>query len=478
MPADLPPDFHPFIYKSIHSDLQHLSDAAATQHFKRNGRREGRSWSIPMPFGFNPQVYRSMYPDLAHLSLKDVSMHFWNHGHYEGRSYSNLPPDVINRYYTPGTTLLEEVEGHKHISRGLDAVRTPRDLLRYHEYYIKLPHDDLLPTLYPQFYPPRRKPITVVIYTPKLDMSVGGFVALHNLAKVINDVNHPDVEARLFYLNSGPSQNQFCNEFISVSDILQHPESTVVVYPEADAFKYNPLGARKVIRWILAELGVNCSSSITQTWNLQSDKILYWDEGFQRIVPDPGNSLLTIPYLNPIVLSPHQEGSWIPTMERTQTCYLVRKGSKYLNDNQRTQIMREWNAGPECISLDGKGIDEILGIFRRCKVFYCFDPDTMYTIFAPLCGCVTIQTPLLGKNEEEFFSTRRFYHDPIQKVVFREGIVYGTPARDGQVFQQRLQEAVLSVSRQEEIRSGYLQLFQNHSLFGVENLIRMITSWV
>jgi hypothetical protein len=319
--------------------------------------------------------------------------------------------------------------------------------------------------------------MTVVIYTPKLDMSVGGFVALHNLAKVINDRNHPDVEARLFYLNSGPSQNPFCNEFISVSDILQHPESTVVVYPEADAFKYNPLGARKVIRWILAEVGVNCSSSITQTWNLHTDKILYWDEGFQRIVPDPGNSLLTVPYLNPTVLSPHQEGSWIPTMERTQTCYLVRKGSKYLNDNQRTQIMREWNAGPECISLDGKGIDEILGIFRRCKVFYCFDPDTMYSIFATLCGCVTIQAPLPGKKEEEFYSTRRFYHDPIQQVVFREGIVYGT-LQTNESFIERLKEAVVSVSNQEEIRREYLELYQNHALSSIENLIRIVTSWV
>ena len=156
----------------------------------------------------------------------------------EDRTVCTLPPGIPNHYYKPGTTLLEEVEGHKHISRGLDAVRTPRDLLRYHEYFIKLPHDDLLPTLFPHFYPPRRKPITVVIYTPKLDMSVGGFVALHHLAKVINDSNHPQVEARLFYLNCCPSQNQFCNEFITVSNILQHPESTVAGF----ALGLSPLG--------------------------------------------------------------------------------------------------------------------------------------------------------------------------------------------------------------------------------------------
>lgn len=89
----LPKDFHVHNYKSFYKDLEYMSDAKASAHYKTYGIREGRVYKLNIPEDFNASTYKSLHPDLQHLTDIEASVHYTQYGKKEGRMYI---PKAIN----------------------------------------------------------------------------------------------------------------------------------------------------------------------------------------------------------------------------------------------------------------------------------------------------------------------------------------------------------------------------------------------
>ncbi len=81
----LPKDFKTNIYKSIHKDLENLTDEELIYHYIYHGRHENRPYNINSDF--NVKVYKRIYKDLSELSDQDATMHYLKCGIKEGRLY-------------------------------------------------------------------------------------------------------------------------------------------------------------------------------------------------------------------------------------------------------------------------------------------------------------------------------------------------------------------------------------------------------
>ena len=55
-----------------------------------------------------------------------------------------------------------------------------------------------------------------------------------------------------------------------------------------------------------------------------------------------------------------------------------------------------------------KSLKEKCDIFNQCKYFYCYDPNSMYVIYAALCGCIPIIYPLEGVSKTDYMKNRLF----------------------------------------------------------------------
>ena len=111
----------------------------------------------------------------------------------------------------------------------------------------------------------------IIIYTRPLDINCGGIVALHNLAKLINDSNDENIYAKLFVYNGLTYYNTFCSEFATLNDIN---DNCIVVYPET--IKGNPLNAKNVVRWILLGLGKEMPNEQFIHWG-RKDLVYYYN---------------------------------------------------------------------------------------------------------------------------------------------------------------------------------------------------------
>ena len=68
-------------------------------------------------------------------------------------------------------------------------------------------------------------------------------------------------------------KNDIYNNF-SLTKHLDDVNNTIVIYGQG--IKGNPLNAKYIIRWILAPLGLCCSTDIYKTWN-PNDLVYYFN---------------------------------------------------------------------------------------------------------------------------------------------------------------------------------------------------------
>jgi hypothetical protein len=249
--------------------------------------------------------------------------------------------------------------------------------------------------------------IKIVIYTRPFDILCGGIVALHHLAKIINDIKHPKIYAKLFVYNNLKYNNIFCNQFETVDEIN---DNTVVIYPEV--ISGNPLNSKKVIRWILLSLGIEMPINHYIKWGLSSltnsvstdgiYNLIYQWESIQNTIPQ-----LSVPWFNPIFKNTNQQ--------RTKTCYLIKKGV-FLH--KKIKFMHN----KDSICIDNMNLEEKSVIFNQCTHFYCYDPNTAYMIFAISCGCIAILHPLENVSKDEYFNNKIFNRN---NKIYNAGIAYG-----------------------------------------------------
>lgn len=231
-----------------------------------------------------------------------------------------------------------------------------------------------------------------VIYAPPYDENSGGSLVLYKLYALLRELGYSaylqpfvsnaaagpyvlgswyDPRAlfymhrlRLYYRMKSPYPLRFVSQ-IQLKD-------AVVVYPEV--VDGNPVGARKVVRWLLHQPGFH-----TKVINYGTDDLFfYFDRQFDSPAFNsyPDNQLRVLESFSHV----YSQKNFGP---RTGACYLVRKG-----------IDRTLDYHPaDAEQLDGKSHAEMAEAFNKYKYFYSYDLHTMYSRFAAVCGCKSIVVP-------------------------------------------------------------------------------------
>ncbi len=168
----------------------------------------------------------------------------------------------------------------------------------------------------------------------------------------------------------------------------------VVIYPEITAG--NPLGSKRVIRWLLNKPGV--ISGIKDFGD--KDLYFYYHKHFNDWELNPYEERhLNVIELKSDVYRKTNDG------ERRGQCYMVRKGcDRVLNCHD-----------PDAVKVDGLSHEELAKIFNEFKYFVCYDLYTMYCRYAAMCGCIPVVVPQEGLSKEDWRP----------EIANRYGIAYG-----------------------------------------------------
>jgi hypothetical protein len=256
---------------------------------------------------------------------------------------------------------------------------------------------------------PPDKGIEFVVFAPPYDPDKGGFIALHYLCHLLNELGHP---AYLIpYFNSAevspvdeddlPRQIFRAREQIRAEPYRLHTgwntpiyrkpwrgirnrNDIVVVYPEITFG--NPLRARNVARWILHEPGFH-------------KKEVYFAPGevhfryleMHRAVPMPwieiAEQLLTVTYVPWEHYQPPPAGH-----RREGTAYLLRKGAG------RPVV----HALDGSILVDGMSHAQMGEVMRQVETFISYDSRTFYSLLAALAGADSVVIPDEGVSRSEW----------------------------------------------------------------------------
>jgi hypothetical protein len=171
-------------------------------------------------------------------------------------------------------------------------------------------------------------------------------------------------------------------------------KDAIVIYPEIA--NGNPLGAKRVVRWLLNKPGF-----FTGEINYGSnDLFFYYHEHFNdwNLNPNKQNHLRVIELMSDVYKKTNNG-------ERDGACYMVRKGGN--------RVLNQHEEG--AFKVDALSHREMAEVFNRYKYFVSYDLYTMYSRYAAMCGCIPIVVPDPGMTKEQWRP----------EVENRYGIAYG-----------------------------------------------------
>ena len=252
-----------------------------------------------------------------------------------------------------------------------------------------------------------------IIYSPSYDDSVGGSIVLHRLCDLINRAGgeaclcpirpYFDIKSPIstvfdiffhFLMNSWKSTFKVKLGFNTPVVTSCKKRNSIIVYPEI--ISGNPLKGRNVVRWLLHKPGFH-----TGLINFNSnDVIFYFQDAFnQEILNLKTGGELQVIYPRMDIYKRTNFG------ERRGTCYLLRKGKgrKIVHDLNDSRL------------IDDLSHEEVAKIFNKSERFISYDPYSLYSQYAAVCGCVSIVVPEENVEKNAWQS----------KEELRYGISYG-----------------------------------------------------
>lgn len=241
-----------------------------------------------------------------------------------------------------------------------------------------------------------------IIWTHPWNETGGGDIALHSLCHRLNLLGFSAAlwpsnrlrrhglsplrfarEKLRYWLSGGWrfDRGPLDNPIARVRDL----QGAVVVYPEVVAG--NPLGATRVARWFLHRPGYHTGRAEFGGGELS----FYYVPAFN----DPAYGLgsdrwLRVTYINPSYRQTNFGA-------REGACYIVRKGAGRTLDRHPA----------DAIKVDDLSHREKADVFNRTRFFYSYDAYTLYTLYAALCGCVSIFLPEDGVSLEAWSPAER-----------------------------------------------------------------------
>ena len=252
-----------------------------------------------------------------------------------------------------------------------------------------------------------------IVFAGSFNENIGGVIALHRLCDLLNregleaylwperrpafDRSRPVRSLWLLFKHYRRRRNRayatwpaFRTPVASASDL----PGAIVIYPET--IDGNPLHAQNVVRWLLHKPGFH-------TGRVQygpDDRYFFYQQAFNdpALNPDVDNLLKTV-YVRDDIYRQVNFG------ERHGTCYIMRKGRgrRIVHDLQ------------DSVLVDDLSHTELAAVFNRVKMCVSYDPYTMYSSFAAMCGCLSVVVPEEGVLKEDW------YPDPED----RYGMAYG-----------------------------------------------------
>ncbi|OOZ42330.1 hypothetical protein BOW53_00375 [Solemya pervernicosa gill symbiont] len=251
-----------------------------------------------------------------------------------------------------------------------------------------------------------------VILAPSYNENIGGIIALHRLCHLLIQEGHDasiwpykkprlsanplrNIYLRIKYANrirKSPFQlNPILNSRIAEATDI---DDAIVIYPEI--IQSNPLNAAKVVRWFL----YSPNSSLRKPIDYREGELyFYFHKVFNddEINPDSDNQLQTYWLRDDIYSNQHRD-------KRSGSCHILRKG-------KRRKLIHDTS---DSILIDGKSHTEIADIFNSVEYCISYDPHTLYSTYAALCGCTSIIVPDEDQKHSDASSSNR-----------RPGIAYG-----------------------------------------------------
>jgi hypothetical protein len=265
-----------------------------------------------------------------------------------------------------------------------------------------------------------------VIFAGSFDENIGGVVALHRLCDLLNregcaavlwpekrpafDPSHPLSSGWRVFRHFRRRKNRlfatwpgFDTPPARQSDL----RNAIVVYPEV--VDGNPLNATRVVRWLLHKPGFHTGRSRYGP----GDRFFFYQKAFDDPTVNPhGDNLLKTVFVRDDVYRRVNFG------ERRGTCYILRKG-------KGRRIVHDLT---DSVLVDDLSHAALAEVFNRVQTCISYDSYTMYSMFAALCGCVSVVVPEEGVGKEQW------YPDPRD----RYGLAYGFDDVDHAVRTQPL----------------------------------------
>lgn len=271
-----------------------------------------------------------------------------------------------------------------------------------------------------------------VIWTPPFRDDTGGIIVLHELCRRLSDLGH----AARIWPNSKPThfswttfrawagyvlkgrflkarRNPLRARIASRRDLA----TAIVIYPEIVAG--NPLGARRVVRWLLHKPGYH-----TGTIEFgEHDLFFCFNLAFNDERFNPDKNWLRVTHFNPA----YQQTNF---GSRSGAAVLVRKGQwRRLDDHPI-----------DAINVDVMTHSERAAVFNRVQYLYSYDTYSFHVVHAALCGCIPIVIPEPNLSEMQWQPTRER----------RLGIAYGIERIEWAEETRQELRAVVARSRLDE----------------------------
>ena len=231
--------------------------------------------------------------------------------------------------------------------------------------------------------------LNVLVYTVNpFKFTCGGLVVQYELCRVLESLG---VNIRI----SAPEKinnSIFCKYYNNEFDL----NNTVVIYGET--IEGNPLNAPRVVRFILAPLGIICKPK-NKTWG-SNDLVYYFnsDNNFlnNKTLIGTVYKTLTSIYINPLIKNYNDPS---------------RKG--YCHTFRKKQFHKNLKYAHHPTSQEIKGVRtviECINIFNKRKIFISYDPLTFLNVIAAMCGCISVVIKIDGINETEWLKTTAAYN--------------------------------------------------------------------
>ena len=238
----------------------------------------------------------------------------------------------------------------------------------------------------------------------------GGCMVLIYLCKLLKERN---IDVKLY--SEYPVNNDIFVEYTNTFDV----ENTIIIYPEGTIG--NPLNAKYVIRWILAEMGKNVPYEICLSWG--KNDLCYYFLSENKIKENPDKVGSIYKFLTTIYLKPNTFINYHSSI-RKGYCHIFKKSHYH-----RNVVQFHPN---DSVNINGfNTYEDLVKIFNNYEYFICYDPACFLVWIAGLCGCIPILHKVENVTKEQFFTgngdTNSLFYTYYQKYPYTDypGIAYG-----------------------------------------------------